>query len=377
MDNFTALPQFEKSSLTSPTLTVNRTNTTEHYNPVPNGIEFFETARFINGVIVYPLVCFPGLIGNILTLIVLSRENMRTSTNAFLSALAVADTIKLINDIIYFCVMVLQRTDPSSAHVAYVHIYPYAHFVFSLSVCLSAWLTVSVAVERYILVCHPTRSREHCTRIRAIVTSSVVYVVMIGFSLPSAFRYKKIEMTDPITNTTITSITGTNLWKNTYMVHYDRFLNSLRSFIPLLILIYLNMCIINALRKTRAKKRHAQRHRVTFMMIIIIMVFLFCTTPDAVMTLFLDFGYHEEENYYAKGVREFSDSLLAVNAAVNFIIYCVLSRTFRQSFTTLFCPAKKERNIKKELPWYRRLSDQSSFWNNKKRRRSSSVSQHL
>ena len=265
------------------------TSNTTPLPPIEDGKEFYNTAVLITGVILYPVICFPGLIGNIMTLIVLSRKNMCTSTNAFLSALAVADTIKLINDIIYFVVMILQRTDPPAAAIAFQHIYPYAHFVFSLSVCVSAWLTVAVAVERYVLVCHPTRSKNCCTRQRAIVISIIVYIVMICISLPSAFRYQRVQRIDhgsQFKNGTVIEIAETDFWKNEFVkVHYNRGLNFLRCIVPLLILIFLNTCIINALRQTRTKKKHAQRHRVTFMMIIVIMVFLVCITPDAVMTL--------------------------------------------------------------------------------------------
>ena len=150
--------------------------------------QFYETAQFVTGLILYPCVCLPGLMGNILTLIVLSNRNMRTSTNAFLSALAVADSIKLTNDLLYFCTIVLLRTNDVVGNRAYGYLYPYAHFIFSMSVCVSSWLTVSVAVERYIMVCHPTRARHVCSRGRAVAVCSAVFVVMTTLALPSALR---------------------------------------------------------------------------------------------------------------------------------------------------------------------------------------------
>ena len=35
---------------------------------------------------------------------------------------------------------------------SYAYLYPVAHYFFNMSVCVTAWLTVSVAVERYIMV---------------------------------------------------------------------------------------------------------------------------------------------------------------------------------------------------------------------------------
>ena len=150
--------------------------------------EFYETAQFVTGLILYPCICVPGLAGNFLTLLVLSKRNMRTSTNAFLSALAVADSIKLINDLLYFCTILLLRTDDVVGNLAYGYLYPYAHFIFSMSVCVSSWLTVSVAVERYIMVCHPTRARDVCNRNRAVAVCAAVFLVMTTLALPSALR---------------------------------------------------------------------------------------------------------------------------------------------------------------------------------------------
>lgn len=150
--------------------------------------QFYETAQFITGLILYPCICIPGLVGNALTLVVLSERNMRTSTNAFLSALAVADSIKLINDLLYFLTILLLRTDDHIGNKAYGYLYPYAHFIFNMSVCVSSWLTVSVAVERYILVCHPTRARAICSRSRAVGVCIAVFFVMTTLAVPSALR---------------------------------------------------------------------------------------------------------------------------------------------------------------------------------------------
>ena len=69
--------------------------------------EFYETAQFTTGLILYPIICCVGITGNVLVLIVLNQHNMTNSTNVFLSALAVADLIKLLNDTLYFIVSIL------------------------------------------------------------------------------------------------------------------------------------------------------------------------------------------------------------------------------------------------------------------------------
>ena len=110
--------------------------------------EFYRRAQFATGLICYPIICLVGLIGNILTLIVLQHRKMLTSTNVLLSALAVADTIKILNDVLYFLVTVLLRTHPDAGKRMLGYMYPTSHYIFNEAVCVTAWLTVCVAIER-------------------------------------------------------------------------------------------------------------------------------------------------------------------------------------------------------------------------------------
>ncbi|KAH9514357.1 hypothetical protein Btru_028877 [Bulinus truncatus] len=319
----------------------------------------------ITGLVIYPLVCFPGVLGNTLTLFVLSRRNMQTSTNAFLSALAVSDSVKLINDILYFFVIVFMKTSTTLGNLSYGYLYPYAHFIFSLSACVSSWLTVSVAVERYLLVCHPTRARAVWSRKRAVFLCTMIYVIMTLLALPSALRYRTIGCVDINSNLTKLDVELTEMWQNPVFVKtYTWAQNLLRSIIPLLVLVVLNTCIITALRRSQAKKRKNARHRVTVMMIVVILAFLICITPDAIMSTVFGFGYHEETDYLPRGIREITDALLAVNAGVNFLIYCVFNQVFRKSFLHLCCHKTRRNNTwmtELEESTYRRCSDAKSL----------------
>ncbi len=109
---------------------------------------FYRTAQFVTGLICYPIICLVGLTGNTLTLIVLQHKKMLTSTNVILSALAVADTIKILNDVLYFLVSVLMRHHPVAGNRMLGYMYPTSHYIFNEAVCVTAWLTVCVAIER-------------------------------------------------------------------------------------------------------------------------------------------------------------------------------------------------------------------------------------
>jgi hypothetical protein len=154
--------------------------------------EFYQRAQLITGLFLYPLFCLFGLIGNCLTIVVLRGRKLRSVTSMFLIALSLSDGVKLITDLFYFVVVLLLNTSPASGELAMGYMYPYAHYFFNASLCVTAWLTVSLAAERYILVCHVAHAKQWCNVNRAQLTIAVVYLSMSLFSMPFAFRYRTI-----------------------------------------------------------------------------------------------------------------------------------------------------------------------------------------
>jgi hypothetical protein len=295
--------------------------------------EFYQTAQFVTGLIIYPLLCLFGLTGNVISIAVLSQRKMLTSTNVFLTALCVADSMKLLNDLLYFTLQVLFRLNPPAANELFGAMYPVSHYIFNQSVCVTSWLTVSVAVERYIQVCHATRAKSICTIGRARITSICVFLTMSLLAIPSALRYTTNRKTDRQFEVIKTEL-GCN---EQFMKVYNWVQNCLRSIIPLFILVIINTCIVHSLRKQRVKgKKMSARNRITLMLITVVIVFLICITPDAIMSTFFGFGYAEENNL-VKGVREYTDTLLALNSATNFVVYCAFSKVFRDTFMAIFC----------------------------------------
>ena len=300
--------------------------------------DFYLRARFITGLICYPILCFLGLAGNMLSIIVMSQRKMATSTNVYLTALAVSDSIKLINDSFYFLVILLLETDPPAGKKAYGYMYPYAHYLFNMSVCVTAWLTVSVAAERYVMVCHAARARDMCNMMRAKLTSVAVFLSMSILTIPFALRYRTVWRVNAASNATELDVEVTELWNDAdFKSTFTWLTNLLRSVIPLCIVMTFNYFIVQGLRRTKShKKKMSARHRITIMLVSVIVLFLICVTPDAVMSTFFGFGYYDA-NYLVRGVREITDLLLTVNSALNFVLYCTFNKIFRRNFMALFC----------------------------------------
>ena len=206
------------------------------------------------------------------------------------------------------------------------------------------------------------------SRRRAVTLCSVIYIGMTCLALPSALRYRTIRCVQRDTQQWRLEVELTEMWQNkTFVLIYTWIQNLMRSIIPLIVLIILNACIVWALRKTRTKRRKSSRHRVTVMMIVVILTFLICITPDAILSTVFGFGYHEA-GYLVKGIREITDTLLGVNAGVNFLIYCAFNKVFRRRCARLCCsrvpPSAWITEMDESI--YRRLSEAKSalFSNN-------------
>ena len=303
--------------------------------------ELYEKAQIVTGLFFYPTFCLFGLVGNGLSVFVLSRKRMRSATNAFLLALSISDIIKLLVDSVYFVDILLQITDRKTGEKTYAIVYPYAHYFFHMSVCTTAWLTVSVAAERYLIV---MRSNRVCTVLRARLISVVVFLSTIVLMIPVGLRYRTNAVVETAgnLNATVLNVEVTELWRGkTFATVYTLLETLFRSIIPCVILCSFNCYILLELRKTGQVNGRQEMtsspatRRITLMLVSIIAVFLVCHTPDAIMSAFLGLGYHDA-SYLIRAVREVTDLLLTVCSAINFLFYCTFNQAFRKEFLAIF-----------------------------------------
>ena len=112
---------------------------------------------------------------------------------------------------------------------------------------------------------------------------------------------------------------------------------------PLISLGYLNYKLIRALKKRQRKRqnmgkgdRNGYQQDITLVLVVVIFVFMFCQTPtfvDHVLWTAIDETYRQcgEWHYYYTAI---ADLLAILNSSVNFLIYILTSRKFRQLLVT-------------------------------------------
>ena len=125
-----------------------------------------EYAMWMFGYIM-PFLLVLTILSNTLVVIVLSRKHMISSTNIVLLGMAISDMLTLLCPAPWYLYMYTlgnheKVLSPPTACYAFYWMNEVLPAFFHTA---SIWLTVLLAVQRYIYVCHPTSARTWCTGI--------------------------------------------------------------------------------------------------------------------------------------------------------------------------------------------------------------------
>ncbi|KAK0174266.1 hypothetical protein PV327_011058 [Microctonus hyperodae] len=342
------------------------------------------------------LVCIFGSIANTLNIAVLTRREIRSPTNSILTGLAVADLLVMLEYIPYAIHMYLYHRSRRDTYTYGWAVFVLIHSIFT-QIChtISIWLTVTLAVWRYIAVAYPQHNREWCSSRRTVFAISGAYVFCPLICLPVLFT------TEVKSNTELLNIDGNSMNSsdynasdygiNTTIWHVDHsetmktsHILSLLDFwvygvviklIPCFALTMLSWRLIQALmdakkrrklltttttttvvknsddkvletsyeikkskkKSTRMLEKERQTDRTTRMLLAVLLLFLLTEFPQGVLGLLsgiLGNGFFR--TCYVK-LGELMDILALINSAINFILYCAMSRQFRTTFSQLFC----------------------------------------
>ncbi|XP_053393259.1 FMRFamide receptor-like [Mercenaria mercenaria] len=283
---------------------------------------------FIFWGVIMPVIGIIGIVGNILTGIVLFRREMRSTTVYFLRTLIITDTGIIAGAIMGVSVISITQLDKKEwlfNDVIYPHIFtPTNYFVMTLQT-LNVWTTVAVSVERYIAICFPFKSINICNKRNAYIVIGVTTVFSIVYNIPRCFG---TGFTTCGNNCYM--IITTEFGKSEfYTIVYSEWLYTILIYIiPLLLLGVLNTLLIVELTRMRRRRRLSNTEENTefnlsIVLVIIVVVFILCQTPGLVAQFqFLDPDFIMQWTCV-------SNTLFVLNSSVNFLIYTAVGKKFR------------------------------------------------
>lgn len=316
----------------------------------------------INGVL-QAVNCGFGLVGNCLSFCVLHRYSSSTNnvSTFLLRSLAVSDNIFLSTaafvDMYREMAIFAGATDHLEAIFPWLQTiaWPVAH----MAQLGTVWMMVLVASNRYLAVCQPLHAQRLCTKRKVQVQIALIALFSILYNIPRFFeyRYAYINVTDVNDNSTILSEENFGLTSHpVYNIVYENIAYCLLAFLlPLALLIFFNTQLIRALKNSQrlrktiseGSRQSPDENNVTFVMVVIIIIFILCQTPAAVNVVLYyvtDSVSRTTCSLYMK-YWVLSNLFVTFNSSSNFIVYCLFRRQFRQQLRLLVgCSAPKRRH---------------------------------
>ena len=301
------------------------------------------------------IICTLGIIGNILNLIVLTRrrlmmsmDRLEKSANYGLIALAISD--------MGFCSaalpFVFRSDNPHDVFTLYYRVYGVG--LINLFLMSSTWLIVSMAISRYIVVVYPIHARFTLAAVKTIVIIILVYVVSSIITIPYFIRIS----VEPC-------LSESNEVHHQYKRNFDKKTSDnlkfytvwiwpvISTFLPLIILFFCNARLIQELRNASRSRRISARgqrvrdpsQKVTLTLVIIVLMLFVFVMPAEVLKYYNPYkwGYVGEVMAMAANVMQ------NINFAFNFVLYCVLSPSFRQTIKSLMPECYQELGDKMEM----------------------------
>ena len=192
----------------------------------------------------WPPLCMTGLVGNTLVLLVLRRDGLvRTSANAYLTALAVGDSLVLmLVSVTVFPGLVWDMWVTTTSKLACRAVWP----LHGTLVDASTWLIVAFTVERCVVVRFPLLKLRLCTPRNAglccvlLLVLAFVKSIDLGFILDLSLRV----------NGSGNKVCDIHPRYMDYMYHYRTRLDFvINSILPAGVVLVCNWAIIGTLRR--------------------------------------------------------------------------------------------------------------------------------
>ena len=326
------------------------------------------TFSFVFGMVLIPVFSLFGCMGNILSLTVLAHHRMRNTINICLAALAVSDFLVLFHSFWYGLLNIYKTQDAVAGENLRLLTYPVLGVYGSVVTArITSWLTAMLSIERFIAVYCPIKAKAICGKRLTCIGISVIYIATAVAFIPQSLKYTARYIFDNKTNTTNVILKRSILGRDkNFCIVYGTLLNVIFRFVPIVLLIVLNMAIIIAIRKTWSLRRiittqgsHAkvsEQNRITIMLLTVSGIFLVCILPGALSSIasqiktdYSRLGHQRNLYFCISNVTYFLET---VNSSVNFIIYKAFSRKFCRTYRQIFCcdsPGKIRNDSKREI----------------------------
>lgn len=301
----------------------------------------FTTIRFYLEGVVFTPIAVVGIFGNLISISVLSKPEMRSSFNQLLISLASFDFLYLLVSLFFFGLPQLSETYVVSV---YPRIMPIGFGFVHITRVGSVLMTLAVTIERFFAIVYPLR-RQSLT-FPLIVCSCIFSVVYNGprffeFEMTYSNVTNAFNQTIETVQVAPTSLRRDKLYIQIYVVWMKLFIIEL---IPYVLVLVLNTIMIVKIRSSaKAQQEMTQQTRennkretnMALVLVCIVIMFIVCQSIKIVPDLWEALVCTQEPNgcgatYSIEVLISVSVVANAINSASNFGIYMLRGNKFRR-----------------------------------------------
>ena len=333
--------------------------TTSSSDIVPryNDHDAVEDATFVIKRIFTPLFCGFGIIGNILNILVLTRRRMQSGSDSSSERAAFMGLIALAVSDLCYCTSAFPKAFVEKAIYfrsgdpkLYYNVYE--SYILNSFSKISTWLTVIMAVSRFVAICHPLHARLFVHAKGTALAIVMTFLLWFLFELPESWTYVMSKEVCP-KETYIFTDTGYFVKNTKLKVICQYFWFIIGFVVPVCILAFCNIQLIRALRASARMRQECRVHggrqqpgnRITPTLVAIVLMFIFLMTPSEIINFMIDVLEIKSEKHEAL-VLVITNLMNTINFSVNFVLYCVVNVHFRATLFNLlccFCPKTKKK----------------------------------
>ncbi|KAH3873326.1 hypothetical protein DPMN_036559 [Dreissena polymorpha] len=295
-----------------------------------------------------PILIVFGTIGNVLSIIILSKNKFKNSTSTvFLLGLAAVDLSMLYVGLLR---QWLKYTfDFDIRHVSALFCKVHWWLMYVMSDC-TVWILNAITIERLIATMCPHKSKRICSKKFAICSVVAILATSLLINCNLLYGFGNVEISDGNRTTILLCVPINDKYANFFGTVWTWIDLCKFSLIPFGIMATGNICIGFKLFLSKKKVyptavagdrmvRKGIASNMTILLVLLNFVFIFCTLPVCV--------YFIGEPYWIPKdlPREIQlqdpwwalvNIMLYANSTTNFILYCLTGSRFRDEVRRVF-----------------------------------------
>lgn len=314
-------------------------NSDDYITPNP------EYVRIMNGFVI-PILAVVVLITNGVVIAVFKRQKTYGASQAGLVGVAVSDTLTMLFPApFYFVENGLQYRISCD----FISIKNWISlFLPTITHTASIWLTLLLATQRYMYVCHPFAARKICTLRNTTLLIILTYILAVLMHLSRFIVSEKVQISENHCVYWFSEFINVNA----YLISYLFIRIILIQFVPCISLIVLNAKMICGLRNITNKKIEMncnsensssavkENRRVTIMIVCMAAITLLVELPVGIIQcLYVDIYLSGAtfDQYNLQISERIVNLFIILSYPLNFLLFCSMSSEFKQTLKDMCC----------------------------------------